>query len=452
MSGTLDTLRRWAWPVIGFVLGLGLGLFLAWQVFPVKWTDTDPSDLRTQHQLDYVTMTADSLAVTGNTDVARLRLADLKGDKGSWGQVAKLIESAAVGRERDRDNAGALRLRQLAQVASASAAASAETSKVSPTVAAPNQTALASPQTVGKPNVRISRLTIFLSAVGIFLVALAAVVWFLLKRSMGQSVSAGSGGGWSSLGEGQTGPGEHSQSGPIGSPAPLGSERRLSSDEPWTERVDLQTNLTDEEAEPDPEPALDQPQSGSSAPTLALTTRSSAPPPSSTREAPAVGLTSANRKTKALAPSGRTPQFGPFAVEYSLGDDDFDRAFSIEASDSEFLGECGVGIHDVLRAETVQHVDAFEVWLFDRNEGAPTTASKIVVSEYVYLDEAIRTQLSSKGEVVQAQSGLTFTLETPGLRVSATITDVDYVKDPQTPPNSAFAHLGLSLVAETTNP
>ena len=46
--------RRYALLLVvaGLLAGIGIGLVLGWQVWPVSWYDTDPSDLRVQHQID----------------------------------------------------------------------------------------------------------------------------------------------------------------------------------------------------------------------------------------------------------------------------------------------------------------------------------------------------------------------------------------------------------------
>ena len=87
MSGSImDTVRRLAVLFTGIALfvGIGLGLLFGWQVWPVQWYDTDPSDLRAEHQEDYILMIADSLAVNGDGDLARKRLTELTDDDTSW--------------------------------------------------------------------------------------------------------------------------------------------------------------------------------------------------------------------------------------------------------------------------------------------------------------------------------------------------------------------------------
>ncbi len=61
--------------VAGLILGLLIGwLVIGWWLWPVKWVDADPWDLRAEHKQTYVAMVADSLAANGDADLARQRL------------------------------------------------------------------------------------------------------------------------------------------------------------------------------------------------------------------------------------------------------------------------------------------------------------------------------------------------------------------------------------------
>ena len=146
LQGLLEMLRRLVWPLIavGILVGILIGLILGWQVWPVRWYDTDPSDLREQHKMSYVIMAADSLAVTGNQELAKRRLADLVDKRNTWEQVANLVERVALEREQAGDSAAALRVRRLAQVVQL------PSPKVTPATPA------------AKPSTRSTRLLIFL--------------------------------------------------------------------------------------------------------------------------------------------------------------------------------------------------------------------------------------------------------------------------------------------------
>jgi len=70
-------LRHWLFLVLGCALGLALGLFITWQVWPVEYYDIDPVDLRSEHKDDYVVMVAAAYAQDGDLELAALRLDEL---------------------------------------------------------------------------------------------------------------------------------------------------------------------------------------------------------------------------------------------------------------------------------------------------------------------------------------------------------------------------------------
>jgi len=71
------TTRRWIFFFITLVLGLGLGLFCGWVVWPVQYTDTAPSTLRTDFQTDYTLMVAEVFQSDQNIELAGQRMAKL---------------------------------------------------------------------------------------------------------------------------------------------------------------------------------------------------------------------------------------------------------------------------------------------------------------------------------------------------------------------------------------
>lgn len=138
---------------------------------------------------------------------------------------------------------------------------------------------------------------------------------------------------------------------------------------------------------------------------------------------------------------------GHFVTGYAVGNDHYDESFSIETPTGEFLGECGVGISETIGEGSPDHVTAFEVWLFDKND--IRTVTKVLMSEYAYNDAELRDRLAPKGEAVLAQANTPLVLETATLRVTATATEALYSQDDsQLPPNSAFDRLTVELVTE----
>lgn len=128
---------------------------------------------------------------------------------------------------------------------------------------------------------------------------------------------------------------------------------------------------------------------------------------------------------------------------YSLGMDNFDESFAIETEEDEWLGECGMGISESLPDGTPRRVTAFEVWLFDKPN--TRTVTTVLMSDFADKNEALRNKLASRGDLVLATPGGTFTLETPALVVEAEILDMEYGEE--TPALGYFKNLEVLLTA-----
>ena len=140
------------------------------------------------------------------------------------------------------------------------------------------------------------------------------------------------------------------------------------------------------------------------------------------------------------------PPLGHWFTTYELGEDTYDESFSIETQMGEFLGECGVGISEMIGVGDPAKVTAFEVWLFDKSD--IRTVTKVLMSEHAYQDEALRARLASKGEAVLVEPGSPFVLETSGLQVRVDVTELVYGDD-EMPAGSYFSKLTVELVATT---
>jgi hypothetical protein len=133
-----------------------------------------------------------------------------------------------------------------------------------------------------------------------------------------------------------------------------------------------------------------------------------------------------------------------FITTYEIGDDRYDTSFSIETATGDFMGECGVGIGETIGVGNPDKVTAFEVWLFDKND--IRTVTKVLMSEYSYGDQALRTKLAPKGEPELARPDVAIELETATLKVRARVVDMEYgVGELQ--PRSFFNKLTLELAA-----
>lgn len=143
------------------------------------------------------------------------------------------------------------------------------------------------------------------------------------------------------------------------------------------------------------------------------------------------------------ASTGQEPPIGQFMTTYMLGDDLFDDSFSIDSPAGEFLGECGVGIAEIIGLGDPKRVTAFEVWLFDKND--IQTVTKVLMSQHAYLDEEIRQRLTAKGEPVLAEPGAQFELTTATLRLVARVVDMAYGDGGVLPAESHFERVTLEL-------
>ncbi len=133
-----------------------------------------------------------------------------------------------------------------------------------------------------------------------------------------------------------------------------------------------------------------------------------------------------------------------FRTIYTLGDDTYDDSFSIETPSGDFVGECGVGIGDLIGVGEPKKVSAFEIWLFDKND--IQTVTKVLMSHHAFGDQGIRNRLAAKGDAVEAESGGVVTLETASLLVEARIVDMTYGGSPL-PDQSYFERLTIELRA-----
>jgi hypothetical protein len=133
-----------------------------------------------------------------------------------------------------------------------------------------------------------------------------------------------------------------------------------------------------------------------------------------------------------------------FRTIYALGDDDYDDSFSIESPTGDFLGECGVGIGDLIGAGEPNKVSAFEVWLFDKND--IQTVTKVLMSSYAHNDAETRKRLSAKGDPIVAEPGSVISLQTASLEVEARIVDMTYGES-ALPSQSFFERLTIELRA-----
>jgi hypothetical protein len=134
------------WSVLSLLVGLGLGLAYAWGINPAAYKDTSPASLSAESKGAYVRMVAGALAVDGNVERAKARLAKL-GEPDSAARIAALAQQAAAAGE------SAQTVRALARLASAlGAGPMTPTPLASPTVT-PTVTQTPTPTSTPRPTV-----------------------------------------------------------------------------------------------------------------------------------------------------------------------------------------------------------------------------------------------------------------------------------------------------------
>jgi hypothetical protein len=139
---------------------------------------------------------------------------------------------------------------------------------------------------------------------------------------------------------------------------------------------------------------------------------------------------------------GEEPPIAQFMTTYVLGDDLFDDSFSIESPAGEFMGECGVGISETIGVGEPKKVQAFEVWLFDKND--IQTVTKVLMSAHAFNDVATVQRLEAKGEPFLVERNKQIVLETAALQLVATISDMEYGHSAM-PDGSYFERLTLEI-------
>jgi hypothetical protein len=139
---------------------------------------------------------------------------------------------------------------------------------------------------------------------------------------------------------------------------------------------------------------------------------------------------------------GQEPPISQFVTTYVLGDDLFDDSFSIDSPSGEFLGECGIGISETIGVGDPKKVQAFEVWLFDKND--IQTVTKVLMSAHAFNDVATFQRLQAKGEPFMVERGKQVVLETAALQLVATVSDAEYGQG-ALPEDSYFDRLTLEI-------
>lgn len=375
--------------VAGLLLGLLIGgAFGGGAKAPTTFSEDDRGT--------WIQMTAESFSQNRDVEMARQRLNRLVAAGSSWKQVAASIERKAAALESDGNDLGAQQLRQMS--------------------AALNLPRSDAPEvdTSAQRRVEFWRILLFIGLVLLFLALVAFVLWRMALASLKRIQE-------------QEPPEETPEAFPDGS-----ADSRQQS-EPFDGPPDhaLSGHAAEQYKSFEPIEELD------------AEPRRTMPTPAF--QAPTPRLNVRNEQDAQAEEYEEAGVLGSFEAEYTFGIDDYDCSFTISTPEGVFLGDCGVGASDVLPAIGPQHVDALEVWLFDK--GDVSSVSKFLVSEYAYENPALNNRLSAKGELVLAEPGALLTLETRSLRITAQVLAVEY--DTEVDPNrSYFRRVSVEITAE----
>jgi hypothetical protein len=339
--------QKWAWAVVGLVVGLALGLLYAWVLSPVEWKDASPSLLSEPYRQEWLRMAIDSYAANRDADLALTRYQAL----GDVGEVS--LQGVAA----NPDGVDTTAIQNFNAVISILEGGSATTGGTAVPGAEPT------PET--KAGAAASKLIVPVCGATFLIGVLLAAALVLRNRMASRTPRA---------------------------------------------------------------QAVVGPQAGGEEDSMAPR---------------ATGPAAARRAQAAVTTPAQEP-LATFRTIYTLGDDLYDDSFSIESAAGDFLGECGVGIGDMVGVGEPKKVSALEVWLFDKND--IQTVTKVLMSRYAHNDDATRSRLSAKGDPILASSGEVIRLQTASLEVEARLVDFKYGEGPL-PPESYFERVTIELRA-----
>lgn len=360
----LQALPAWLLPAVaGAVLGLVLGLVYAWQISPVRFTNAHPGQLSPGGQSQWLNMAADSFSLNQDVQLAQTRLQPqfFEGEG-----LAALFGEEIVSAQQAGDVTREQRLQALAQALGVAPGSTASGGSAAPT-----------PQ--GEGSNRLGTL-LMLCGGGMLVLILMGLAAIGVTRMRQAQAGNFRGSGQRASNEPRAAKGDQKTGSIAAIPA-----RTQDDDEDDERDAALDEEAAEAQDEPVREVEFSPPEAG---------------------------------------PSRYSPAIDEFVTRYNYGDDGYDMSFSIETAQTEFLGECGVGISDTLNDGSPQQVSAFEVWLFDKDD--IRTVTKVLLSEYAWNNEELRSRLTPKGELILAKEGDTIDLETKSLRVRARIREVEY--------------------------
>ena len=375
------------------VIGLILGLILAWGVFPVKWKDASAEHLRADERVVYLRNAINSYTMTGRVQEAQLAWASLGSN------AVKTLEDL-------NQSPGFLYTEQIerfAQAVDTSAPAPITPPEDNNAVIKDDGTVIGlrpNDETAEPDGKRSSLLWLGIVLLVLLLVGAGLVWWFFFRDK------------------------------DVELPFKL---KKRTEEKPSPTFGGLRPAATPIKREPVQKPVKVEEE----------TEKPEEEKPSLPNLASLFGLS--DRAKSSEAPAEPLPAAKPvaqFMTTYMLGDDMYDESFTFDAPNGEFLGECGVSSSDTIGVGEPKKVSAFDIWLFDKND--IQTVTKVVMSKHAFNDAATRQRLEIRGEPIMADDGKQFLLETATLRLEAKLVSFQY-GDLPLPDDSYFQRATMEL-------
>ncbi|PKO22153.1 MAG: hypothetical protein CVU38_10840 [Chloroflexi bacterium HGW-Chloroflexi-1] len=437
---------EWLLPLIAFLVGVLVGWWvIGWGVWPVKYTNSLPPDLRAAERDHYLIMTAESYAATGDVMLARERLATWPAD-----QLATDLQTL-------RDRLMTENALQASQVQLLTGVLGLSAVSAAPTMA-PTQAPTPAP-------VRSESLLRTLCTAGLWVVlALLGIVvgvWLYNRWRNAQARKSGpaidetyraprsrsvaglerisvTGADQVSPGEAGTEPAQPDLSQPWPRTRP---EADTYGGEPWTE-AELPSFLDGRRPSDARRPAAAR----ESAPTAQPAAPSvvpgeppaSARPPATRRE---IARPPAPTAPLSVSPAAAPGKVGEYTAQFQMGESDYDEAFDVTDGGGVYLGQCGLELNDPIGRGHDQAA-ALQVWLWDTRD--PDTQVKVLMSEGAYRDTALRDQLAGEHPAVPIRIGAEFELESYNLLLRGRVEKLEYAE--QEPVGGVFAELAVRMV------
>lgn len=383
----------------GLAVGLIVGLFVAWVIWPVRFVNAYPRDLREEDKLTYLLLVAKDYQRTGDVNALAARLASFDRK-----ELPDLLLKAERRFQDDSEGATALGfLRQM--VTLEPSAVSAETS--TPSGAA---------QGGG-----VGRLLSYLF-IGLGLAVLLVLAARVLVQVRSVRVAP-----WA----------------PTPSEEELAPEAAPRTGEPPS-RPQGSPVVREEE------PAAEEEEEEAEAPAVAWGGIQAA---SEAVEEPVEEEEEVPEDVVEARPSPRPPQAAPPAptlrqvdtyqsvfIAQAQGKQPFDDVFTIYDEKERTLGECGVAEAETLHNQPGQPI-AMEVWLFDKQDTA--THQAFILSPWAARQADIRAKYEEKGPVIVARAGAQVRLSARSLFLEGEIKDVAFAQSGEG--DEVFTKLALAL-------